>query len=173
MKFLTPILPEGVLSNCPCPSDRLSVFKYLRDYSLVFSKFLHEVRALVITLVRQCVSVSVRLQISQCVRLSLNISETVHQFFLNFCMKLGHHKGTKVTEPHFLKKSLGITNGEKTHFGGIFDVFCPYLKNGSNDFDVILHINSLIPNTIFFQKSGSVTFVPFWCPNFIQKFRKN
>ena len=27
---------------------------------------------------------------------SLNISETVHWFFLIFCMKLEHHKGTKV-----------------------------------------------------------------------------
>ena len=32
---------------------------------------------------------------------SLNISETVHWFFLIFCMKLEHHKGTKVTEPDF------------------------------------------------------------------------
>ena len=27
--------------------------------------------------------------------------ETVHWFFLIFCMKLEHHKGTKVTEPDF------------------------------------------------------------------------
>ena len=26
---------------------------------------------------------------------------------------------------------------------------------------------------IFFQKSGSVTFVPLWCSNFMQKIRKN
>ena len=32
---------------------------------------------------------------------SLNISETVHWFFLIFCMKLEQHKGTKVTEPDF------------------------------------------------------------------------
>ena len=32
---------------------------------------------------------------------SLNISETAHWFFLIFCMKLVHHKGTKVTEPDF------------------------------------------------------------------------
>ena len=51
--FWTPGLSEGVLSNrpCPCvcpsvrPSVRVSVFKYLRDRSLVFSSFLHEVRA--------------------------------------------------------------------------------------------------------------------------------
>ena len=35
------------------------------------------------------------------VRPFLNISETVHWFFLIFCMKLEHHKGTKVTEPDF------------------------------------------------------------------------
>ena len=28
--------------------------------------------------------------------------------------------------------------GEKPYFGGIFDVFCPYLKNGYKDFDDIL-----------------------------------
>ena len=48
--FWTPGLPEGVLSNRSCPSlrgplVRPSVFKYLRDRSLVFSNFLHEVRA--------------------------------------------------------------------------------------------------------------------------------
>ena len=30
----------------------------------------------------------------------------------------------------------------------------------------------LRPPKIFFQKSGSVTFVPLWCTNFMQKFRK-
>ena len=55
--YWTPGLPEGVLSNrpCPsvclcvrpsvCPSVRVSVFEYLRDRSLVFSNFLLEVRA--------------------------------------------------------------------------------------------------------------------------------
>ena len=47
--FWTPGLPEGVLSNRPCPSVRpsvcVSVLKYLRDRSLVFSHFLHEVMA--------------------------------------------------------------------------------------------------------------------------------
>ena len=32
---------------------------------------------------------------------SLDTSETAHCFFLIFCMKLEHHKGTKVTEPDF------------------------------------------------------------------------
>ena len=42
----------------------------------------------------------------QLVSPSINISETVHCFFLIFCMKLEHHKGTKVTEPDFWKKIL-------------------------------------------------------------------
>ena len=67
-------LPEGVLSNRPCP----------------------------------CVSPS--MCVSVC--LSLNISETVHWFLLIFCMKLGHHKGTK--------KSWGVTNGGKPPFLGHF-----------------------------------------------------
>ena len=62
--------------------------------------------------------------------------------FYNFCMKLGHYKGTKVTEPDFLKRILGVANGEKLHFWGIFDVFCPYLKNGSKDFNEILRIDT-------------------------------
>ena len=45
---------------------------------------------------------------------SLNISETVHWFFLIFCMKLVYHKGTKATEPDFWKKSWGVANGGKT-----------------------------------------------------------
>ena len=28
------------------------------------------------------------------------------------------------------------------------------------------------PPRFFFQKSGSVTFEPLWCPNFMQKIRK-
>ena len=31
-------------------------------------------------------------------------SELAHRFFLIFCMKLGVHKGSKVTEPNFWKK---------------------------------------------------------------------
>ena len=41
-------------------------------------------------------------------------------------MKIGHLKSTKATEPDFWKKSFGVTNGEKPHFGGIFYVFCQY-----------------------------------------------
>ena len=58
--FWTLGLPEGVLSNRPCPWS-----------------------------------------VGPLVRPSLNISETVHWFFLIFCMKLEYHKGTKVTEPDF------------------------------------------------------------------------
>ena len=43
--FRTPGVPDGVHSNRPCPVVRMSVFKYLGDRSLVFSSFLHEVRA--------------------------------------------------------------------------------------------------------------------------------
>ena len=42
--FWTLGLPVGVHSNRPCPSVCLSVFKYLRDRSLVFSETLYEVR---------------------------------------------------------------------------------------------------------------------------------
>ena len=42
-QFWTPGLPEGVLSNSPCPCVclcvRVSVFRYLRDCSLVFLVF--------------------------------------------------------------------------------------------------------------------------------------
>ena len=70
-------------------------------------------------------------------------AEAALRIFLIFCMKLVHHKGTKVTEPDFWKKILGGSQmGETPHFWGIFDVFCPYLKNGSKDFDEILRLNS-------------------------------
>ena len=65
--FWTPGLPEGVLSNRPCPWS-------VRGLS-VRGPSIHGP--------------------------SLNISETVHCFFLIFCIKLEHHKGTKVTEPDF------------------------------------------------------------------------
>ena len=41
-------------------------------------------------------------------------------FFLIFCMKLGHHKGTKVTEPDFWKKSWGVANWGNPPFLGHF-----------------------------------------------------
>ena len=57
------------------------------------------------------------------VRPSLNISETAHWFFLIFCMKLEHHKGTQMTEPDFWKKSWGVTNWGKPSFLGYFWCF--------------------------------------------------
>ena len=69
--------------------------------------------SLVIVLVRWSVRWSVRGP-------SVNISEAVHWFFLIFCMKLEHYKGTKVTEPDFEKKSWGVTNGGKSPFWGYF-----------------------------------------------------
>ena len=40
----------------------------------------------------------------------------VRPLVLIFCLKLGHHKGTKVTESVFWNKILGVTNGGKTPF---------------------------------------------------------
>ena len=54
---------------------------------------------------------------------SLNISDTVDWYFLIFCIKLGQHKGTKVTEPDFWKKIFGVINGGKTQFLGYFWCF--------------------------------------------------
>ena len=45
--------------------------------------------------------------------LSLDISETVCQIFLIFCMKLVHHMGTKATDPDFYERILGVTYWEK------------------------------------------------------------
>ena len=86
MVFWTPGLPEGVLSNCPCPW-------------------------------------SVRWSVSPSVRLFLNISETTVRIVLIFCMKLGHHKGTKVTEPDFWKKDRGGRKVGKTPIFGSFLMF--------------------------------------------------
>ena len=87
--ILDPAFTQRVLSNCPClcvrPSNLPSALPSLdisRDCSLVFSSFGPQVYpkgSLVIALVR--------LFVRLCVHLSLNISETPHSFFLNFCMK--------------------------------------------------------------------------------------
>ena len=43
-----------------------------------------------------------------------------------------------------LKKNLGGSQmGENFNFLGIFDVFCPYLKNSFKDFGEILRLNSI------------------------------
>ena len=61
-------------------------------------------------------------------RPSLSISMTVHNYYLIICMKVGHHNGIKVTEPGFWKKIFwGSQMRENPHFGGIFEVFRPYL----------------------------------------------
>ena len=65
--------------------------------------------------------------VRQLVHPFLNISEIVHRFFLFFFMKFGHRKGAKVTA-QFLKKILEGHKWGKTPFGGIFYVFCQYLK---------------------------------------------
>ena len=57
----------------------------------------------------------------------------VHGILVLFCMKLEHHKGTKVTEPDFWKKILGVTNGEKNPFSGHFWCFCPYLYTSTKE----------------------------------------
>ena len=58
----------------------------------------------------------VRQSVRPLVRPSLNISETALRIFLIFCLKLVHHKGTKVTEPDFWKKILGGHKWGKTLF---------------------------------------------------------
>ena len=45
------------------------------------------------------IGLSVGLSVGPSVGLFLDISEAVHWFFLILCMKLEHHKGTKMTEP--------------------------------------------------------------------------
>ena len=61
----------------------------------VFGPRVYQMESLVIALVSWLVCPSIGPSVGP----SLNISETVHQFFLIFCMKLGHYKGTKVTIP--------------------------------------------------------------------------
>ena len=102
---------------------------------------------------RPCPSVS--LSVSP----SLNISETAHWFFLIFCIKLGHHKGTKVTEPDIWKKSWGVTNGGKTPFSGHFWCFFPYLCIQSSS-------KLLCPGKIWFllySRDQTPIFESFWC----------
>ena len=60
---------------------------------LIFGTRVYPIGSMVIAFVRQLVRPSVSF--------SLNISETAHWFFLIFCMKLGHRKGTKLTDPDF------------------------------------------------------------------------
>ena len=85
--------------------------------------------------------------------MSLNILETTYQIFLIFCAKLGHLKGTNVTEARFLKKRLGkkfqdVTNEDK-HSGGIIEDFCPYLKIQSSE------LSKHLAKSTCLRKSGS------------------
>ena len=59
---------------------------------------------------------------------ALNISKTALRIFLIFCMKLVHHKGTKVTEPDFWKKILGGRKWGKTPIFGAFLMFFVHIS---------------------------------------------
>ena len=50
----------------------------------------------------------------------------------------------------------------------VFEIWTKNIKNAPK-MGVFPHLR---PPKIFFQKSGSVTFVPIWCTNFMQKIRK-
>ena len=52
--------------------------------------------------------------------------------------------------------------------GAVFEIWTKNIKNAPK-MGVFPHLR---PLKIFFQKSGSVTFVPLWCSNFMQKSRK-
>ena len=71
-------------------------------------------------------------------------------------MKLGHHEGTKGTEPDFSKKSWGVTNGSIKNIFGTFLNFWPNLKI----FELsCLSSSSILSNTLqkphIQEKSGS------------------
>ena len=89
------------------------------------------------------------MSVSPSVSPSLNISENALRIFLIFCMKLVHHKGTKVTEPDFWKKILGVANWGKPPFFGHFWCFLPIsLHSVIESFWNIIHmISSTLCNT--------------------------
>ena len=60
------------------------------------------------------------LSVGPCV-LSWSVFKYLREIFSNFCIKLGHYKDTKVTEPDLESKPLGFINGGKSRFRGIFD----------------------------------------------------
>ena len=66
----------------------------------------------------------------------IDLTSWVNCILVLFCLKLGHHKGTKVTESDFWKKIMGSHMGKK-HFLGIFDVFCQYFCTQSSKFSEI------------------------------------
>ena len=50
----------------------------------------------------------------------------------------------------------------------VFELWTKNIKNGPK-----MGFFSICNPHDFFQKSGSVTFAPLWCPNFMQKLEKN
>ena len=53
----------------------------------------------------------------------VSVCPSLNYFFLVFCMKLRHHKGTKVTRARFLKKNLGSHKWEKNILGAFLRFF--------------------------------------------------
>ena len=101
-----------------------SVRKMVRTYHFVifdpykwyFGLRVYPEGSLVITLV--CGSVCL------CVRPSLDISETAHQFFLELCMKLGVNKVKKVTQTGFIKTLNPGLRSIKCQMLEFLDIFC-------------------------------------------------
>ena len=86
----------NILWDIEVPRLQYNTLPLNTGVNLYFGPRVYLMGSMVIALVRPLVRPSVSP--------SLNISETAHCFFLIFCMKLGHHKGTKVTEPDFWRK---------------------------------------------------------------------
>ena len=103
--------PKGVLSNRPCQSVRLSgvrwsVFKYLRDNSLVFSNFCMKLGHHKDKKIDRAQFLKNSNHLCSSVRPSLNISETADQFFLKLCSTLGVNRIKD--SPRILKKILSL-----------------------------------------------------------------
>ena len=77
-------------------------------------------------------SLVIRPSVRSSFRPSLNISEIALTIFLKLYMKLGHHKGTKVTEPDFWKKILGGHKWGKTPILGAFLKFFVHISASSH-----------------------------------------
>ena len=91
----------ALIDNSVIGTDIIFILKdikpFIRSHIIYFVPWVYPKGYLVIAIVFVFVCQCVR----QCVRPSLNISETAHLFFLIFCVKLRLYKGTKVTEPDF------------------------------------------------------------------------
>ena len=67
-------------------------------------------------------------------------SELSHYFFLIFCMKLGHHKCSKVTKPDFPGKILfGQIGAKRAQNGPKIDFFDDFCRIESLVFSDFLH----------------------------------